>query len=78
MYVPNKITTYKESMIYRMLYLIEDVDNEDAEILSLYNKYKKKFNSIDEFIYSLEILFIFNIIDVDFEGGRVRYVNRNK
>ena len=77
MYFPNKITTFKESIIYKMVSVIEVIKKEDMEILSLYQHCKDGFDSIDEYIYSLEILFILNSIEVEFKGGKIKYVKRD-
>ena len=51
---------------------ILDEDFEDIPLVDLYKKTKKKFIGIDEFIYSIDALYILGKIDLDLELGKVR------
>lgn len=77
MIVPNKLVRYKESIIYKMMTIIEHRDNGNIKIADLYNKCKNKYNSVDEFIYSIEVLYILECINIDFIKGEVNYVKRD-
>ena len=78
MIVPNKLISYKESIIYKMIALIMDEENKNINILELYSKCKHKYSCIDEFIYSIEVLYILDVIDIDFNKGEISYVKRDK
>ncbi|MDR6158631.1 hypothetical protein QF023_002147 [Chryseobacterium sp. SLBN-27] len=77
MIYPNKQIKVEDSIIYKMTYLLEDEGIKIIGISELYHKVKKKFDNIDEFIYSLDVLYILNIIEVNFELEQIVYVNRN-
>jgi hypothetical protein len=57
MIYPNKHIKIEESIIYKMTTLLEDETINVISITELYNKTKSKFSNIDEFIYSLDVLF---------------------
>ena len=78
MIVPNKLISYKESIIYKMISLIRDEENENISILDLYIECKHNYSCIDEFIYSIEVLYILDAIDIDFDRGEISYVKRDK
>lgn len=78
MIVPNKLIKYKESIIYKMLELIKYEERKKIDILDLYYNCKKCYSCIDEFIYSLEVLYILDYIEIDFNRGEVIYVKRNR
>ncbi len=78
MIVPNKLISYRESIIYKMIIIIDYDNLKKINILDLYNKLKNKYSGIDEFIYSIEVLYILEYIDVDFVTGEINYVKRNK
>lgn len=78
MIVPNKLISYKESIIHKMISLIRDEENENISILDLYIEYKHNYSCIDEFIYSIEVLYILDAIDIDFDRGEISYVKRDK
>ncbi|EQB90581.1 ABC-three component system middle component 7 [Elizabethkingia anophelis] len=77
MIYPNKHIKTQNSILYKMIYLLEDDTIVDISIIELYNKTKKKFDNIDEFIYSLDVLYLLDIIEIDFETDQIIYVNRN-
>lgn len=78
MIYPNKNITVKNSIIYKMLAILEAQENYEMNIHDLYSKTKKKFNNADEFILSLDVLYILDMIEVEFETEIIRYVKRNK
>lgn len=77
MIYPNKNIKVQDSILYKMTHLLEDVEILEISILDLYNRTKSEFNNIDEYIYSLDVLYILEIIDIDFELEKITYVKRN-
>ncbi|PSU68279.1 hypothetical protein C9J22_17535 [Photobacterium phosphoreum] len=71
MITPNKATPLKESIIFKTTYVL-DVEFESINIEELYKKTKNKFETINEFIYSLDVLYILNKIEIDFDTGFIR------
>jgi hypothetical protein len=77
MIYPNKHIKIEESIIYKMTTLLEDKTINVISITELYNKTKSKFSNIDEFIYSLDVLFLLDIIEINFESELITYVSRD-
>ncbi|QFG52957.1 ABC-three component system middle component 7 [Chryseobacterium sp.] len=77
MIYPNKHIKVEESIIYKMTALLEDYNLKVIGINELYNKTKHKFNNIDEFIYSLDVLYLLDIININFELELITYASRN-
>lgn len=77
MIYPNKHIKIQESIIYKMIALLEDETLKVISVIDLYNKTKPNFNNIDEFIYSLDVLYILDIIEINFNSQLITYVNRN-
>lgn len=77
MIYPNKHIKIEESIIYKMIALLEDDTLKIISVIDLYNKTKSNFKNIDEYIYSLDVLYILNIIEIDFNSQLITYVNRN-
>jgi len=71
MITPNKTIPFKESIAFKMTYIL-DVDFEEISLLDLYKFTKKKFRGIEEFIYSIDALYVLGKIDMDLEIGKVR------
>lgn len=77
MIYPNKHIRFEESIIYKMLYLLEHQEYTEISISELFSKTISKFQNIDEFIYSLDVLYILNEIEIDFKTETITYVKRN-
>ncbi len=78
MITPSKFTPLEKSVIFKMIYLLEpEFHGKEMKIVELYRKVEKKFTGIDEFIYSIDILYILGYADVDFARGVLRYAHRD-
>lgn len=77
MIYPNKNIRFEESIIYKMISVLEKCNSSTINIHELYNKTKSKFKNTDEFIISLDVLYALDMINVDFENENIEYVKRN-
>jgi hypothetical protein len=77
MIYPNKHIRFEESIIYKMLFLLEHQEYNEISISELFTKTISQFQNIDEFIYSLDVLYILNEIEIDFTTETITYVKRN-
>lgn len=78
MIYPNKHIAIEDSIIYKMLVILEAQEGYEINIHDLYSKTKKKFNNADEFILSLDVLYVLDMIEVEFETETIHYVKRDK
>jgi len=72
MLFPSKFTSFQESIIYKMILILE-VKEDKVNINLLYQKLKNKFTNIDEFIFALDGLYALGYIDTDEED--IKYVS---
>ncbi|MGP4068375.1 ABC-three component system middle component 7 [Halobacillus sp. B29] len=77
MLVPNKVIRYDESIISKMTVILENLTHHEESIKELFFNTQSHFDEIDEFIYSLDVLFLLDAITVDFNKGVVSHVNQN-
>nr|WP_299036318.1 ABC-three component system middle component 7 [uncultured Tenacibaculum sp.] len=77
MIYPNKHITFEESIIFKMISILENSSEYEVDIHELFKRTKKKFKNADEFIYSLDVLYVLDMIEVDFSKETVKYVKRN-
>ena len=77
MIYPNKNIRFEESIIYKMISILEEREKLIVNIHELYNETKIKFKNTDEFIISLDVLYALDMINVDFENENIEYVKRN-
>jgi hypothetical protein len=71
MITPSKTIPFKDSVIFKMTYIL-DVEFEDASLAELYKNTKGKFLGLDEFIYAIDILYVLGKVDVNLDLGRIR------
>lgn len=72
---PNKIITYRESVIPKMIDILEVISEDPQTVHSVYMKLSEKFTSIVEYMYALDCLYALGKIDVDNEENLIRYVD---
>lgn len=72
---PNKVTNLKNSILWKLPDLAEESQKCNS-IFELYKNTTKWFSDSDEFLLSLDILYLLEVIDVK-EGGELEYVKRN-
>ncbi|MCS1380774.1 hypothetical protein NXZ75_01100 [Lysinibacillus sphaericus] len=77
MLVPNKVMRFNESVMGKLAILLKELKKKDLTIIELYLKTQQEFEELDEFIISLDVLYILDSIEIDFGKGVVRYVERN-
>lgn len=71
MITPSKTIPFKDSMIFKMTSILDE-DFDEIPLVDLYKKTKKKFIGIDEFIYSIDALYILGKIDMNLEIGKIK------
>lgn len=77
MIYPNKHIRFEESIIYKMIFILDQSSEEEINIHELFSKTRNKFTNADEFIYSLDVLHILDMIEMNFENETIKYVKRN-
>lgn len=78
MIFPNKFIKYEESILFKMLSVLEICQQKEVlGISELYSLTEKKFDGIDEFLYSIDVLHILDTIEVDFNSEEISYVKTN-
>lgn len=78
MIYPNKHIRIEDSIIYKMIAILEVQNDSEMNLHDLYSQIKSKFSNIDEFILSLDVLYVLDILEVDFNTETIKYANRNK
>jgi len=71
MIYPNKNIRFEESIIYKMISVLEQREKSTVNIHKLYNETKSKFKNTDEFIISLDVLYALDMIIVDFDNENI-------
>jgi hypothetical protein len=72
MIVPNKVISIEDSALSR-LPVILDQGPEARDLVTLFHGISEKFESIDQFLLALDILFVLGRIEVDFKNRVLTY-----
>jgi hypothetical protein len=71
---PNKVITLRESALGRTPIILREKGPPDY-LVALYEKVRKDFESIDQFLLTLDVLYILGQVDVDLSTGTVTYAD---
>jgi hypothetical protein len=78
MILPNKFIKSDESVIIKMVFVLKICQQlKSVSIHELYKNTEKHFSALDEFLYSLDVLHVLDVIKVDFVTSTVTYVEEN-
>jgi hypothetical protein len=72
MITPNKVISLDESAMGRLGVVIRE-GPQSVDLITLYNRVAKNFASIDEFILTLDVLFVLGRINVNPSTRTVTY-----
>lgn len=72
MKLPNKLFSYKESIISKFPIVLNELNGKEyITIYQLYLNVIREFNSVSEFIESLECLYTLGKVDYDYKLRRI-------
>ena len=74
MITPNKVVTLGKSALGLAWLVLEEATNADS-VSELQRRTSKHFESVDHFLLTIDLLFVLGRIDVDFNTGRISYVD---
>lgn len=70
MITPSKTIPFKDSIVFKMTYILDE-DFDDILLTKLYGITKKKFSGIDEFMYAIDVLYVLGKVEIDIDTGKV-------
>ena len=74
MRLPNKVITYKESIIAKFPPVLEVLKQQDISPSGLYKKVKRHMDDIGEFMEVMDCLYALGKIELDMRKGVLHYV----
>ena len=74
MLLPNKICSYNESVLSKLPYALNVIQNGPISVLELFNKISKHLNGSVEFIDVLDCLYALRKVEFDEKEEVLRYV----
>ena len=77
MKLQSKIINYDESIIGKFSFILDEISNKEINIYELFDKLKKKFNNVEEYLVTLEVLYLLNKIEILEDSEVIKYVKWN-
>lgn len=77
MIVPNKITSLEESVLGKITNILEAICEKEQNISELYINIGSKFEDINEFILSMDVLYVLEAIELMNDKKVIKYVKRD-
>lgn len=74
MITPNKVVTLEQSALGLAGFILEAALENDS-ISALQRRTSNYFESIDQFLLTIDLLFVLGKVSVDFSTGRIFYVD---
>lgn len=74
MRLPNKVITYKESLLAKFPMVVSALKDQEIAVDLLYRKLKSKVDDIGEFMEIMDCLYALGKIELDEKKGVIRYV----
>lgn len=74
MKLPNKVISFSESVLSKYVPILNEIQNNDIGVITLFHKTKSCYKSIEEYIDALDCLFAMKKIEYIAEKGVLHYV----
>lgn len=75
MKLPNKVTSYQESILSKLTVLLDILSVRDSSLIELYFNTKQYFSDTSEFIDTVDCLFALNKLKYNEDSGVLHYVS---
>lgn len=75
MKLPNKVTSYKESVLSKLTILLDILSVRDSSLIELYFNTKQYFSDMSEFIDTVDCLFALNKLEYNEDLEVLHYVS---
>ena len=75
MKLPNKVTSYQESVLGKLNVLLDILSVRDSSLIELYFNTKQYFSDTSEFIDTVDCLFALNKLEYNEDLGVLHYVS---
>ncbi len=77
MIFPNKIMDFQDSTISKLVFILDELSSASLGVLPLYNKVKKHFEDLDQFILALDVLFLLEKVEFEEKWEVLTYVKED-
>lgn len=77
MILPNKLVSFQNSLLPKTVLIIDELSAKPFSVNELYEKLRKKFEDIDQFILTLDVLYLLEKVRYNEEWEVLEYVEKD-
>lgn len=77
MILPSKLLPFKKTILYKTIFILNKLVENDYAVTELYEIVSEHFEDINEFIITLDTLYVLNPISFIEELKVIKYVRKN-
>lgn len=77
MILPNKLISFKDCVLAKIIYILEKISDSDFSAIELYEKVETHFEDINEYMLALDVLYVLGKIKYNEELRVIQYVEKN-
>lgn len=77
MILPNKLVSFQNSLLPKTVLIIDELSAKPLSVNELYEKLRKKFEDLDQFILTLDVLYLLEKVRYNKEWEVLEYVEND-
>jgi hypothetical protein len=77
MILPNKLVSFQNSLLPKTVLIIDELSAKPLSVNELYEKLRKKFEDLDQFILTLDVLYLLEKVRYSEEWEVLEYVEND-
>lgn len=77
MILPNKLVSFQNSLLPKTVLIIDELSAKPLSVNELYEKLRKKFEDLDQFILTLDVLYLLERVRYNEEWEVLEYVEND-
>lgn len=77
MILPNKLISFKDCILAKTIYILENISDSDFSVIELYAKVETHFEDLNEYMLALDVLYVLGKIKYNEELRVIQYVEKN-
>lgn len=77
MILPNKLISFQDCVLAKTICILEKINDANYSIIELYQKVESHFEDINEYMLTLDVLYVLEKIKYNEELQVIQYVKEN-
>lgn len=78
MILPNKLISFQDCILAKTVYILEKIIDSDLSVIELYEQVEVHFEDLNEYMLSLDVLYVLDKIKYNEDLRVIQYVKKDK